>query len=151
MKQIHVECNPDETLVLKLGFGKRNITHHQGRSRIFNALTRVSGHLAMVDEDPGCARSDYENSLRLVEESDFTRCYTDCSNNTIVVLKGKLEDYIINTCRKHHIDITGFGLPDNAKNLHGVINNKLSNFMKLANYLIREGNPELVQLKRHLR
>ena len=30
MKNIHVECLPDEYLVKKLGFTRKSITHHQG-------------------------------------------------------------------------------------------------------------------------
>lgn len=151
MKQIHVECLPDEMLVSKLGFSRKLITHHQGRSRIFNALSKVSNQLAMVDEDPDSGRSDYEKALQLIEKTEFIRHYVDKNNNTVVVLKGKLEDYIINVCRKYQINMEKFGLPDDAKNLHDVINERLQKFRKLTDNLIKQNNPEISQLKRLLR
>ena len=40
MKIVHVECKPDELLVSKLGVQKKQITHHQGKTRVFHALGR---------------------------------------------------------------------------------------------------------------
>ncbi len=60
MKPIHVECLPDEALVKKLGFTRKMVTHHAGKSRVFTNLKSVVNHLAMVDEDPGSPKSSYE-------------------------------------------------------------------------------------------
>ncbi|MCK5136501.1 MAG: ATP-binding protein [Bacteroidales bacterium] len=53
MKVVHVECRPDEVLVTKLGFNRKMIKHHQGKSRVFHSLKLTKDQLAMVDEDPG--------------------------------------------------------------------------------------------------
>ena len=148
MKQIHVECLPDECLVKKLGFSRKQITHHQGKSRVFHALNnKTDKQLGVVDEDPGSAKTSYESALQLVEESEGIKYYTDRSGNKIFVLKGKLEDWIIFICNKSKIKPTDFGLPSKPDDLHDVINQRLANFEKLIDELISINNPAIIKLK----
>lgn len=63
MKMVHVECRPDEVLVTKLGFNKKRVKHHQGKSRVFHSLKQTKDQLAMVDEDPGSPGHPYEKSF----------------------------------------------------------------------------------------
>jgi len=58
MKQVHVECLPDEALIIKMGFTWKAVIHHGGKSRVFHKLKSVSNQLALVDEDPGSGKSD---------------------------------------------------------------------------------------------
>ena len=95
MKIVHVECRPDELLISKLGFPGKFIVHHQGKSRVFNALSKNKGLLAMVDEDPGSAKTKYEKLLHLKEEFDGIKYLHDKSGNKVFILKGKLENWII--------------------------------------------------------
>ncbi|MBN2520027.1 MAG: hypothetical protein JXB17_05960 [Bacteroidales bacterium] len=147
MKQIHVECKPDELLVLKLGFQRKMVTHHQGKSRIFHALKKAKNHLAIVDEDPRSVPIPYENSLAFVKEFEGIKCYTDKSNNKIFVLKVKLEDWIINACKQQKIGLSRFGLPEKPDDLNDVINNRLRNFERLIDELIKKNNPAIMKLK----
>jgi len=135
MKQIHIECLPDEHLIKKLGFIRKFITHHQGKSRVFHAISKKQNQLAMVDEDPGSVKTSYEKSLKFIEEIEGIKCYSDKSGNRIFILKGKLEDWIITLCRKEKIDPTKFGLSSDSDGLHEQINNKLANFEKLLTEL----------------
>jgi len=73
MKQVHVECKPDQELVSKLGVTRKFLTHHQGKSKIFNKLGKNEGLLAVVDEDPGSTKTRYELSLKLQEEFEVIR------------------------------------------------------------------------------
>jgi hypothetical protein len=150
MKQVHIECLPDELLVSKLGFERKFVTHHQGKSRIFDALKRKTNQLAMVDEDPGSTITSYEKSLKLVEVSQGIKFCTDQSGNKIFILNGKLEDWIVAACKQHKIKLSDFGLPEKPDDLHDVINQKLSNFDKLINKLIDNKNPAILKLKHWL-
>jgi len=147
MKQVHVECLPDELLVSKLGFQRKMITHHQGRSRIFFELSKVKHQLAMVDEDIGSGRSNHEKSLKLLDEYEGIKYFTDQSENKICILKGKLEDWIINICKKNKIKLSEYGLPEKADELHEVVHLKLQNFGKLIDLLIAKKNPAILKLK----
>ena len=147
MKQVHVECSPDELLVSKLGFQRKMITHHQGRSRIFSELGKVTHQLALVDEDLGSGRSNHEKTLKFLEEYEGIKYFTDQSENKICMLQGKLEDWIISVCKKHHTKPSDFGLPEKADDLHDVINDRLTNFGKLIDELIKKKNPAILKLK----
>ncbi len=86
MKNIHIECFPDECLIRKIGFTRKYITHHQGKSRVFNVLSKSKNQLALVDEDPGSPKSSYEKSLKFKEESEGIKCYSDKSGNKVFYL-----------------------------------------------------------------
>ncbi|SRR6266511_2337329 len=151
MKQVHVECYPDEHLVVRLGFQKKVITHHQGRSRIFTKLSKTKNELALVDEDPESGRNNHEKSLKVIEEFEGIKYLKDHYGNKVCMLAGKLEDWIISQCKRSKIQLSGFGLPDKADDLHDVINNKLESFGKLIDKLIESKNPGILKLKEWLK
>jgi len=150
MKQVHVECKPDELLVSKLGFQKKLVTHHQGKSRVFHTLSKNKNQLAMVDEDPGSAKTSYEKALIFKEESEGIKYFEDISGNKVLVLRGKLEDWMIGVCKRYHIKISAYGLPNNPDDLHDVINQKLPKFGELIDELIQNNNLALAKLKSYL-
>jgi hypothetical protein len=150
MKQVHVECLPDERFVSKLGFTKKQIIHHSRRSLIFKKLRKTKNHLAIVDEDPGSGRDSYEKTIIIVEEFKGIKYYKDNSVNKIFVLKGKLEDWIVDACKQNKIKLSTFKLPERPDDLHDVINYKLDNFGKLIDELIKKRNPGILKLKEWL-
>jgi hypothetical protein len=102
----------------------------------------------MVDEDPGSAPHSYEKRLVLQNETHGIKFYLDKErNNKVVVLKVKLEDWILSICKKSNIDVAGFGLPDKPNDLHKTINNRLPAFDKLLDHLIRNNNEAITTLK----
>jgi len=150
MKQVHVECNPDELLVSKLGFTRKLITHHQGKSRIFQVLSKNKNQLAMIDEDPGSSKTSYEKALYFVEEAEGIKYFSDQSGNKIIVLNGKLEDWLINISERFKVNMSEFGLSKKSHELHGEINQKLPDLAKLVDYLLTKKNPALLKLKTFL-
>lgn len=151
MKHVHVECKPDEALVLQLGFPQKQITHHSGKARVFKSMREGKNELAMVDEDPGSAKTSYEKGLNLIRDEEGIKQYTDNSGNTIVVLKGKLEDWILAVCKKYRIDITTYGLPSNSSDLHDKINERLPGFVKLIQHLLQSKNKAILHLSNCLK
>jgi hypothetical protein len=147
MKQVHVECLPDEALIKMLGFTRKSVTHHSGKSRVFSRLKLVSNQLAMVDEDTGSAKTEYERKLVLVNEVQGIKLYSDKSGNKIIVLKGKLEDWVIAICKRAEIKLSEFGLPEKPNDLHSVINQRINKLEKLIEYLLKNRNTEVTQLK----
>ena len=126
------------------------INKHYGKAKVFDKLKKSTNLLAMVDEDPGSAKSTYEKELIFIEEVHGVKVYKDNSDNKIVVLKVKLEDWIINACKQSNIDISKFNLPIKANDLHSIINSKLSNFDKLVSKLLSKNNPSILKLKESL-
>ena len=147
MKEIHVECKPDEALVKKLGYTAKAITHHYGKAKVFGKLIKSTNLIAMVDEDPGCPQSTYEKDLIFINEEQGVKVYKDNAGNKIISLKVKLEDWIINACKQSKIDISKFNLPNKANDLHSTINSKISNFENLISELLSKNNPSVLKLK----
>jgi hypothetical protein len=150
MKHIHVECLPDEALIRQLGYSRKNITHHSGKSIVFKRLKLVKNELAMIDEDPGSVQTKYERSLKLLKEQEGLKQYSDSSGNIVVVLAGKLEDWIISVCKRSKIKISDFGLPDNSSELHNKINHRIVSFENLIQHLIKTNNKAIQSLKEFL-
>lgn len=73
--------------------------------------------MGIVQDTPG-------RGLRLL--SDTAR------GNHIVVLCPKLEDWIVRAAREADTDLANYNLPTDPKVLHGVINQRLSNFQRLV-------------------
>lgn len=147
MKKVHVECLPDERLVRKLGVTKKAVFHYTGKSRVFNQLKKTSNELAMVDEDPGSAKTTYEKQLKLVEREHGIAKYIDKAGNKIHILEGKLEDWILNQCRMSNINPSAFGLSNNPNRLHSEINQKLPAFERLIDELLEKNNAGIIKLK----
>jgi hypothetical protein len=147
MRQVHIECKPDELLVSMLGFPQKLITHHQGKSRVFKALGKNKHQLAIIDEDPGSAKTRYEKKLLFIEEFGGVKYFKDQSGNKIFILKCKLEDWVVSICKQHKIRLSNFGLPEEPDDLHDVINYKLSHFSKLLDELNKKDIPVMLKLK----
>lgn len=144
---VHIECNADEQLVLKLDIAKKQITHHQGKSRIFSKLQKSREQLALVDEDPGSIKSTYQKKLRKIDEFEGITHYQDNSDNDVYELKGKLEDWILQICKIQKINLSNYNLPDEPNQLHRVVNQKLDKYSSLLDQLIKDKNPSIVKLR----
>ena len=151
MKVVLIECNPDGLLVSKLGFTKKLITHHQGKSRVFHKLSKSESLLAMVDEDPGSPKTSYEKSLNFVEEKHSIKYYSDIRKNKVFILNVRLEDWILNACKSQVINPADFGLPTKPKDMHDVLNQRLDKFGNLIDELVRQKSPAILQLKSWLK
>lgn len=147
MKPVHVECKPDEAFIKKMGFAKKLITHHTGKSRVFHKLKTVTNELAIVDEDPGSAKTTYEQQLHFIEERHGVKYYRDNNDNKILVLRGKLEDWILNVCNEANIDPSQFGFPTRPNDFHNIINQRIPRFELLVDRLIEKESSALSYLK----
>lgn len=147
MKEVHVECYPDGLLVSKLGFTTKKIKHGFGKSRVLKKLSRSSGSLGLVDEDPGQSKHPYEKKLSEDKTSVNLKLFKDPNGNKIIELKVKLENWILNACTESKINPAQFNLPADPHKLHIIINSKLKNYGDLLDELIRRNNTSLATLK----
>jgi len=148
---VHVECIPDETLLKKLGFVRKQIRHHNGKPLVFGYIRKKTNQVAMVDEDPDSPKHPYEFTFSLQKEKCGIKYFLDRErNNHVLVLKGKLENWIIESCRTDNIDPRKYNLPIKPNDLHEVINNRLKNFENLLSTLIESNNEAILTLKKWL-
>ena len=156
MRIVHIECKPDEYLARTLGVTRRQIVHHDGKSRVFKALAKSSNAVAIVDEDPQPDGPDYPYEEDLVfdmAQAGVARFFDKRRNNIVLVLKVKLEDWLIVACRESKLDMTKppFSLPDKPNTLHREINYRLPAYEKLLCELLDKKNESLLTLKQWLK
>ncbi len=88
MSTVHLECKPDEVLVMKLGIPRKKIVHHDGKSRVYSALRKATNTIAIVDEDPDPnpegPKYTYESELNFVEEKHGIKRYADNKRSNTV-------------------------------------------------------------------
>lgn len=146
---IHVECLPDEALLKKLEFSRKQVEHHNGKSKVFNYISKNENQYAVVDEDPGTAKHRYEAQLDFQEEKHgIIHMHDPKRNNRVFVIRPRLEDWIIGLCKRSKIDMRkDFSLPDRSNELHNIINLRLTSFDKLLDHLLDKKNESLLQLK----
>jgi hypothetical protein len=145
---IHTECLPDETLLKKIGFTRQQILHHQGKPRIMSLLSQSTNQLAVVDEDPGTVPHPYQAKLSLERQAHGLLLYKDTgAANTIIVLRVKLEDWIIAACKQSRKKMSDYSLPGNPTELHSVLNHRIPALEKLIDDLLEAGNPSVDTLR----
>lgn len=150
--EIHIECKPDEILVNMIGFTKKQIRHHFGKSRIFGAIEKLENQIALVDEDPNQAKHRYEEQLIFQNKKDGVSYFLDVRrNNKVFVLKVKLEDWIVAVCKKNNINPESFGLPNKPDKLHSVINNRLPAYKRLLDVLEQIERSPITNLRKIVR
>jgi len=154
MSIIHLECKPDEKLAMKLGITRKQIEHHNGKSRVYAALEKNKNQIGIVDEDPDPnpdhPKYSYENNLVLIEEQyGIKRFFDEKQGNTVLVLKVKLEDWLISVCKNSKINMTKppYSLPNKGNSLHNVINDRLPAYEKLLDDLLTKKSIPLLTLK----
>ena len=140
----YVECNPDKALLCTLGISKKQVIHSFGKGNVCNRLKKTSNAIGLVDEDPKSAQPSYIKTLELVDTKDEIKLYFDSkTDNRLIMLCPRLEDWIVFAVRSANKDIMKYGLPDNANALHKVINVRQYNFQRL----ITDIRDESVMLK----
>jgi hypothetical protein len=146
---LFIECKSDETLAFALGVPRKNIEHALGRASVCAQLSRRTGVVGMVDEDPGSAVPPYLKSL--VEQSweREVRVLLDKErNNRIVILSPRLEEWLVRSTREAGLKMTDFGFEsDNGLRLHAEINQRLESLQRLVEALLAAKSPRILRLQ----
>lgn len=145
---IHTECLPDETLLKKIGFGRKQIQHHQGKSRILSLFSRSNNLLGMIDEDPASVPHPYQARLTLDTQAHGLLLYKDhAAKNKLIALRIKLEDWIVAVTKQSGLQMGDFKLPANPHDLHAVLNARIPAFENLLDALLERESPALLKLR----
>jgi hypothetical protein len=129
---IFVECLPDRLLVEMVGVPKREVWHAGNKSRVCKMLERNPGSKGMVDEDAGSYQPSYLLRLHSVEETCGMRRLRDQRTSTeLVLLCPTLEERVIEAAQETGVRLSTYGLPEDGRRLHAVINANLERFGEL--------------------
>lgn len=130
-----MECKADFALVLSIAnIPKREVQHESCKGEVCNRLAKRSRSTGVIDEDPSATQPGYLK--RAMVKSDLTAhglkvLYDGSNHNTVIVLRPRLEDWVLRAAREAGIDVKKYGLPEDAAPLHRHINIRLEKFTEL--------------------
>ncbi len=146
--RLFLECKPDEVLARVAGVPPHAIVHSPGKGSVAKLLGKHPGVTGMVDEDRGSAEPRSLKQYVQVSDTHDLRLRIDkSSNNRLVVVCPKLEDWLIKTAKTASVKMTKYSLSENPRELHADINTRLPNMERLLHELLELKSPRLLDLK----
>ena len=152
MPEIVLECKPDEALVKALGYSRKMVTHQPNKGAVINYLDKNPGVIGIVDEDPGAANPNYMSKFQKETEDRFDIEYLSMrkEKTRLIVLKPRLEEWILKYAKKSNIKLPKYALPETGHKLHKIVNNRLPRFKDMIGEMLEKDNEALLYLKRLL-
>ncbi len=147
-----VECKPDK-LLLKLisGAPKKSIIHAANKTEVIKTLFKISDDATgIIDEDPGSSQPSYLKKFKLKHDfSDYDLAMLEENNSgkKLVVIKPRLEEWLLRAGMESGISFKKYKLPETGKDLHKVINTNLEKLKLVLNGLIETKCARLLKLK----
>ena len=152
VKKVVTECKPDEELLHKLGFARREVEHQPSKGDVCNFLRKNTILFALIDEDPASSQPKYLSEFTLAEDNfDVKKLVHADNHQTIVILKPRLEEWIYKQCRDSKINPEDFYLPAGAKDFKDVINKRVNHYSNLLSALLEKKNGGMLHLKKVLK
>ena len=149
MPEIVLECKPDEALVKSLGYTRKMITHQPNKGAVINYLKSNPGAIGIVDEDPGAANPTYFSKFQREtnEQFDVECLFIPKEKTRLIVLKPRLEEWILKYANKSKIKLQKHSLPETGHKLHKIINSRLPRFENMIKEMLEKNNEALLYLK----
>ena len=153
MNQIILECKPDEVFIRALGFSKKQIIHQPNKGEVINFLRKNPSLVCVgiIDEDPGTTQPKHLNEFVFNHElskHNFSVFESKRTNHLIIMIKPRLEDWILNVAKTSHVSPGEFSLPDDPRHLHKVINYQLQKFRLMLLQILSKKSEALIALKK---
>jgi hypothetical protein len=145
---IFVECDADTALVNLLVQGKTQVKHVSGKPKVCNRMEQSNSCSAMLDEDPDSAQHPYINKLKSsgirteISGKGIILLEDRLNSNQLILLRPRLEEWIIESAHAVDIRLSEYSLSDVAKELHTKLtlgqNRNVENFKKLLIELLQK-------------
>ena len=149
---IYLECYTDKALARALGIHKKEIYHSGTKGNVCRNLMKSRNSKGLVDEDPLSAQPSYIRKLKTnSHEHDIKLLYDENSQNHLIVLCPRLEDWILKAAKEAKVSIEDYSFPDDADELHKVINIKPEKFFLLVGDIQKKQSKMLKKLEMLLR
>ena len=150
-----IEKSPKEELAVFLTYFRDYETKVKllSESEVCKRISGLRDCKAVVDEDPGSIQPPYLARIgrpNELTESDLTVFDDTPRNNRIVVLRSKLEEWVLRAATEAGLSMATYGLPGDAGALHGVINLDLRKFERLIADLLEARADRVNTLRRLL-
>ena len=152
MKRVVVECDPDEVLMRKLGFGKKEIIHGGGKGEVLNLLLKDNSvTIGMVDEDPHSPDPKKVSEFNLLANKHGVKFLRHRNKHFhLIILCPRIEDWLYEQCNASGLNPSDFRLPSSAKEFKNIINDHLPRVDKFIDTLLEKNNDGVIFLKQIL-
>lgn len=150
MSEIVLECKPDEALLKALGYPVKRIVHQNNRGEVINYLKKNPQRiLGIIDDDPDTAKPTFFGTFQreTIEKHKVESFIINKSSTRLIVIKPRLEDWVLFHAAQCKIDVTDYYLPTTSKKLHEEINSKLPRFTNLIKDMLSARCAGLMYLK----
>ena len=147
MSAIHYECRPEECLLTNLNFAGALAQHHNGSGTICELLSKEKELIGWIDEDPTANHHPYYKRMCRKVISDkygLKYCYDPATGNKLIIVKPKMEDWIIGIAKKYKVNLEDYDLSNDPNELHKIINFKINKFQEVLHKLLRLKAKELL-------
>jgi hypothetical protein len=149
---IYIECKADLILTKSITtIPSKEICHAGNKSGVCKKLQRYRKCTGLVDEDPQGTSPSYMKKLNRENlcKHDLKILHDNNSDNRLIILCPRLEEWILKTAKEASIDVRKYDLPNDGKKLHRQININLNKFEKLMDGL-KNKNPERLRILKRL-
>ena len=151
---LYVECKPDQIMAQKLtGIPTKEFVHAlKGRPEVLRLIEEQSNSIALIDEDPGSRQPAIFGQMVRNEDAaglGLVVYYDRGSNNLVVVICPRLEDWVLRAARDARIRVNTppYNLPNTPNSLHKIINNRLAQIDLLIAALLAAQSPRILKLQ----
>lgn len=153
MNHIILECKPDEEFIRALGFSRKQIIHQPNKGAVINFLRKNPGLVCVgiMDEDPGTTQPKHLNEFVInhkLSEHNFSVFESKRTNHIIIMIRPRLEDWILNVAKISEVIPGEFSLPNDPRQLHKVINLQLIKFSEMVLEILSKKSSALIALKK---
>lgn len=149
MGRYHFECKPEECLLNNLVKKKEEFQHHSGRGQVCIELENNRNFIGLIDEDPTANHGSYYKRMYNKAISDkygMCFCVDEKTNNRLIILKPKFEEWIINAAKHSRISMGDYDLSDDPNKLHREILFKINKLQMLIHQLIKVKNQAIMSI-----
>lgn len=138
--KICVECRPDFITIQEFtSICVDNIVHSGGKTRVLlDLLEKYTDSKGLIDEDPGSSQLTSIKKFDIIKNYHNERLmllYNDERNNQVIVVRPRLEGWVLRASRLSRINPADYGLPTDEASLCTLINYRLDSFRRLIQKL----------------
>ena len=145
-----IGCYLDEYVIRSLGFPKRSYKHESGKGKVLEQVRKRPNAIGMVDEDPSSNQPrDMENYVETASGPGLkllTRKKDD--GKRIIVIRPRLEEWILLRANQHRISPKDHGLPTDAHGWKSILHiEKGKSFQEFFQKLLDSNDEEIEKLR----
>jgi hypothetical protein len=149
---IFLECDNDEAVVRGLGFPRAQLRHIASKGRVLSVLQKAagSGHIGLIDQDPGSNPSRYFREFTIVEQAArlaLVRYRHRQEAKELIEIQPDLEPWLYEAARQSGMNPQDFHLPERHGHLHDNPNANATRLREFVNALRDAQCPHLSTLQ----